>query len=298
MGLGLWVSKKIVELHGGQLTVFTADDEGHADYRVRVTLPLQKKGTNNMSGKKGGDSSKGTTDDSSFSRFISLMDRRKRYAKISLAKESEDRRPLREESSEDILLEVQKAAEKSQSSHRLHVPPSIAGSPHVQDEINSTVGEGLVDIENCGMEEPGCNLTFLVVDDSALNRKFIVRTVRTLFSGQGALLTFLEASDGVPAVQKMKEILRADRGDDGAEGTHVLLLDNIMTEMNGPEVAREVRAMGFTGPIVAITGNVLYEDVRNFLASGADRVVPKPIDSTSLKLIFRQLLPEYEHCLI
>ena len=137
-----------------------------------------------------------------------------------------------------------------------------------------------------------------MVDDSALNRKFIVRTVRTLFSGQGALLTFLEASDGVPAVQKMKEILRADRGDDGAEGTHVLLLDNIMTEMNGPEVAREVRAMGFTGPIVAITGNVLYEDVRNFLASGADRVVPKPIDSTSLKLIFRQLLPEYEHCLI
>jgi len=37
----------------------------------------------------------------------------------------------------------------------------------------------------------------------------------------------------------------------------VVFMDNIMKEMNGPEAAEKMRALGFTNHIIGITGNVV-----------------------------------------
>ena len=156
-------------------------------------------------------------------------------------------------------------------------------------------------------------LTFLVVDDSPLNRKFIIRTVRKLFDNDNANefleLIFVEAADGVPAVDYIASCLGSGmtqsrsrtnivERERSKEPLDAVLLDNIMTEMNGPEAAAAARKMGYMGPIVGITGNVLADDVRDFLFKGANHVLPKPIDVGGMKEVFRTLLPGHRDFIV
>lgn len=55
-----------------------------------------------------------------------------------------------------------------------------------------------------------------------------------------------------------------------------------MPQMSGVEVTREVRAAGSNVFIVGCTGNALREDMDEYLAAGADVIIPKPIHQTSL----------------
>jgi CheY-like chemotaxis protein len=52
--------------------------------------------------------------------------------------------------------------------------------------------------------------------------------------------------------------------------------------MNGPTMAKELRAMGCNILIVGVTGNMLAEDVTYFRSCGADAVLGKPINIASL----------------
>jgi len=46
--------------------------------------------------------------------------------------------------------------------------------------------------------------------------------------------------------------------------------------------------MGFTGPIVAVTGNALSEDQQKFRHAGATAVVTKPVTLPTLSSLLRQ----------
>jgi hypothetical protein len=46
--------------------------------------------------------------------------------------------------------------------------------------------------------------------------------------------------------------------------------------MDGPDATRAIRALGYTGPILGVTGNTLDMDVRRFTESGCDHVMGKP----------------------
>jgi CheY-like chemotaxis protein len=52
----------------------------------------------------------------------------------------------------------------------------------------------------------------------------------------------------------------------------IILCDSIMPEMNGPDAVRKIREMGFTQPIIGITGNAQEEDIREFMDHGVDKV--------------------------
>ena len=60
-----------------------------------------------------------------------------------------------------------------------------------------------------------------------------------------------------------------------------------MPRLGGPEATERIRAMGFTGIIIALTGNALEEDVKVFLDKGADAVMTKPLNKEEFK---RQVL--------
>lgn len=47
---------------------------------------------------------------------------------------------------------------------------------------------------------------------------------------------------------------------------------------DGPTATAELRAMGYTGAIVGVTGTGLTTDVEYFLRSGANKVLLKPLD--------------------
>jgi CheY-like chemotaxis protein len=56
-----------------------------------------------------------------------------------------------------------------------------------------------------------------------------------------------------------------------------------MPVKDGPTATAELRAKGYNGAIFGVTGNGLPSDVDHFLSSGADKVLLKPLDTSSFK---------------
>lgn len=140
-----------------------------------------------------------------------------------------------------------------------------------------------------------------MVDDSPLNRKINRRLLesagkkpiefgllyfllslaafmdflRLCFSG-GELLNCLvvEADDGVTALSAMRN---------SSKPFDCVFLDSVMTEMHGPETAKQMRTeLGYTNPIISVTGNTLPEDVGLLLTCGVDIVLTKPVAKSKL----------------
>mmetsp|Transcript_18942 Transcript_18942/g.26111 ORF Transcript_18942/g.26111 Transcript_18942/m.26111 type:complete len:108 (+) Transcript_18942:280-603(+) len=62
----------------------------------------------------------------------------------------------------------------------------------------------------------------------------------------------------------------------------LLLMDNQMPVVNGVEATKRLRMSGYKNLIVGVTGNVLEDDVGEFLAAGADLVMFKPLKMAQL----------------
>lgn len=74
---------------------------------------------------------------------------------------------------------------------------------------------------------------------------------------------------------------------------HLILLDVMMPEMDGPETLRRLRSDAATAgiPVVFVTARTQAQDVRRFLDMGALGVIAKPFDPMSLAGEVRGLLP-------
>lgn len=119
--------------------------------------------------------------------------------------------------------------------------------------------------------EPMDSLHLLVVDDSAMNRKIMIQTMKALGHTCG------EANDGSVALDMMAMALT--RG----ELYDAVLLDNEMPIMRGRDAVRKMRELGYTGLVLGVTGNALVEDVADFKANGANEVVIKPLTVAKFK---------------
>ena len=62
----------------------------------------------------------------------------------------------------------------------------------------------------------------------------------------------------------------------------LVLMDYQMPVMDGPSAAKAMREMGYEGPIIGVTGNVLASHVETFVSHGANAVLPKPLDFDAL----------------
>ncbi len=73
----------------------------------------------------------------------------------------------------------------------------------------------------------------------------------------------------------------------------VVLMDMQMPVMDGPTATSVLRAAGYTGPIVALTANVMAEDVQRYMAAGCSHCVGKPIDFALLTEVIANLLHQH-----
>ena len=119
--------------------------------------------------------------------------------------------------------------------------------------------------------------TLLIVDDSPLNRKMLLRTFR------GAGHTCEEAEDGVICVAKVKEMMSSS-----AKAYSAILMDFVMPNMDGPTATKEIRSLGYTGLIFGVTGNTLEADIDYFIDSGANQVLAKPLDMDVFDIAMRR----------
>jgi CheY-like chemotaxis protein len=125
----------------------------------------------------------------------------------------------------------------------------------------------------------------LVVDDSPLNRKMLCKLLRR----DGFHCE--EAEDGLKAVQLLE--LTLDTLDDMVESKErfdVVLMDYMMPIMNGPTAATAMRKLGYRGPIIGITGNVMEADLNTFLMAGASIVLGKPLDINRIRIVLKRKL--------
>jgi signal transduction histidine kinase/ActR/RegA family two-component response regulator len=125
-------------------------------------------------------------------------------------------------------------------------------------------------------------LHLLIVDDSPLNRKMLLRTFRAV----GHICE--EAEDGLEAVEKVKSRMAS-----ATKSYSAILIDFVMPNMDGPTATKEIRAMGYTAPIFGVTGNILTSDIEYFIGCGADRVMGKPLNMRVFLSCIDELIPCY-----
>ncbi|OAY65737.1 Two-component response regulator ORR41, partial [Ananas comosus] len=99
----------------------------------------------------------------------------------------------------------------------------------------------------------------LLVEDTEVNRVVVRRLVRELN------VSLEEAENGQAAV----DLIRGGRTYD------LILMDKEMPVVDGHEATRQIRSLGVTTPIVALSGDSLESDRDLFLQAGADEFQPK-----------------------
>ena len=124
------------------------------------------------------------------------------------------------------------------------------------------------------------SLKVLVVDDAPLNRKMAIRLISNVFNNVS------EAADGSIAVHRVRDIMQ-----EGSACYDVILMDNVMPNMDGPTASKELRALGYKGLIIGVTGSALPVDVEHFLKCGANHVLVKPLDLDCLQRLLMETLP-------
>ena len=120
--------------------------------------------------------------------------------------------------------------------------------------------------------EPMPHGRVLVVDDIESN----------LYVARGFLMPYKiaveTAGNAAAAIAKIK----------AGEIYDIIFMDHMMPEMDGVVATKIIRAMGYEGPIVALTANAFSDSVKMFMDNGFSAFISKPIDANQLdKILMR-----------
>jgi CheY-like chemotaxis protein len=247
--LGLWISKGIVERHYGSVGVHSKGIGHGSIFEIRLPVYLSTTllhQTNNSS-----THTNSTTNTS-----------RPSLKNFSLDLHSSS--PL----SEFDLLPSRPSSESGLSSSTVQTPESIRDEQRRQKLF--------------------FGLKVLIVDDAPMVRKLMTK----LLSSKGALCDCAE--DGAVAVEMMRStlsLLSHHEEEGNGNGSNdpppspydIVFMDFMMPNMNGPEATKAIRSLGYHGPIIGITGNMMASDVDYFMESGANVILPKPLSVPNLE---------------
>jgi CheY-like chemotaxis protein len=118
------------------------------------------------------------------------------------------------------------------------------------------------------------SLKFLVVDDSTMNRKIMLRLIANLRSAKTVTseIEVIEADDGITALEQVEEACIQNKPFD------CVFIDSVMTLMHGPDAVSIMRSdLNYTGIIIGVTGNALPHEIALFKSKGANEVLLKPL---------------------
>ncbi len=71
----------------------------------------------------------------------------------------------------------------------------------------------------------------------------------------------------------------------------LILMDIRLPTIDGYETTRQIRAAGYTGPIVAITARAMEAELNECQRSGCDVCISKPFDQATVRETLAELLP-------
>jgi CheY-like chemotaxis protein len=257
-GLGLWITRKIIALHGGDVGLSSEGEGSGCCFYIDLPFSCIVEDANRSSSVK--------------SEYMDGVLRNIMESRVQVPSKED----IDVDGHESALSRCSSCADIVQLPHRGNTTAcddvetvSITRGPTGSHEQSVSLG-------HCAMA--GRELRILVVDDSALNRKMTGRALAAL--GHQSL----EADDGTSAIDMYRASV--------AEGQtfDIIFLDNCMTCMHGPEAAEAIRQLGYRGLILGLTGHTSDEDVRDFTSKGATAVIAKPVNVTSLDRAIKKYL--------
>jgi CheY-like chemotaxis protein len=112
--------------------------------------------------------------------------------------------------------------------------------------------------------------SILLADDVAVNRKLF----SVFLEKAGAAVE--TAENGRIAVEKAAARLKSGKPFD------LILMDMQMPELDGYAATTELRALGYPGPIIALTASAMLSDREKCLRAGCTEFLAKPVDRKKL----------------
>jgi signal transduction histidine kinase/ActR/RegA family two-component response regulator len=130
--------------------------------------------------------------------------------------------------------------------------------------------EEMRQIDERTVEQIQLDANVLIVDDRR-DIRFLSKHIVTKAGGRVA-----EAEDGLLAIETVKR--------SAANGIifDLILLDMQMPNLNGYETARQLRQLGYIGPIIALTADAMQGDMSKCLEAGCNDYLSKPIDKSAM----------------
>jgi PAS domain S-box-containing protein len=116
----------------------------------------------------------------------------------------------------------------------------------------------------------------LLVEDGSDNQ----RLIKHVLSKAGAQVTL--SGNGQVAVETVLASLHNRRKNDPKHTYDLILMDMQMPVMDGYTVTRELRRLGYSGPIIALTAHAMASERQKCLDAGCDDYATKPINRKGL----------------
>ena len=303
-GLGMAITKNIVDMMGGDIQVQSAPEKGS---RFTVTLQLEINAAADLSACCGSvllvtaqkqlarnvaaalqNSGAALTVVASVPQAVQQLQAAPTEAVLLQGMLGTDALPgaiqaLRAAAGERTLLFCLDTAQPDQVREALHQAGAdgLVPRPFFRARLAAAIeaaSTGTADVPPCPVLQ---GMRLLCAEDNPLNAEIL----SALLKMQGAVCTIYP--DGAQLVRAFEQL--------PPSGCDAILMDVQMPVMNGYEATTAIRdsknPLGRTVPIIAMTANAFAEDVQRSLAVGMNAHVSKPVDMALLERILRGFQP-------
>lgn len=303
-GLGMAITKKLVDLMGGEITVESTPQKG-SRFEVTLSLPIDTSAAcapetgvvllisrdrgleRNLNAMAQASALQVLTADCAEAAAALL--RQRDIDVILLSRHLCDENPsktvsaLRSAAKEEALIFITDymPAEQSQDLLNSIGADGFLARPFFLSQLTNAIHQARVRVSAPKVSGTSIlrGMRFLCAEDNALNADILT----ALMEMRGAACDIYP--DGEALVKAFADV-RPDEYD-------AILMDMQMPVMNGLDAARAIRSgknpLGRTIPIIAMTANAFNEDVQSCLDAGMTAHISKPIDIAALEGIMQKL---------
>jgi signal transduction histidine kinase/FixJ family two-component response regulator len=149
----------------------------------------------------------------------------------------------------------------------------------IQDAVDKPLVQKHEEVNNTLLGEAYAQYQgkIILAEDHLENRRFITRLLTKLG------LEVLEASNGLEVLELWK-----------VHQVNAIFMDIQMPEMDGVTALTELKALNYPAPIYALTANAMKHEVEQYLASGFEGHLRKPIEREKFVAIIDKHYPKVE----